>query len=126
MLGGVTLPAPWVYMSNQPPLLRFDAFNLSLDVIRLLRPLMGSILDNSLEKQLRAAASSVSLNLAESRGRAGRDRVRFLRIALGSAEETAGCLHVAAAWGYVDEADTKSVFAKLDHLLAILGKLTRA
>jgi four helix bundle protein len=113
-------------MSNQPPLLRFEAFSLSLDVIRHLRGLMTAIPDRSLEHQLRDAASSVSLNLAESRGRTGRDRLRFLRIALGSAEEVAGCLHVAAAWGYLEDEQTKPIFAKLDHLLAILGKLTRA
>ena len=112
-------------MSNQPPLLRFHAFNLSLEVIGRLRPLMAGIPDRSLEQQLREAASSVSLNLAESRGRTGRDRLRFLRIALGSAEENAGCLHVAGAWGHLGDEQTKAVFAKLDHLLAILGKLTR-
>ena len=112
-------------MSNQPPLLRFDAFTLSLEVISRLRPLMAGIPDRSLEQQLRGAASSVSLNLAESRGRTGKDRVRFLRIALGSAEETAGCLYVAGAWGYLDDEKTRPVFAKLGHLLAILGKLTR-
>jgi four helix bundle protein len=81
--------------------------------------------DRGLEKQVRAAASSVSLNTAESRGRTGKDRLHFLRIALGSAEETTGCLHVAEAWGYVTPEQTKPCMDKLAHLLAVLGKLTR-
>ena len=117
-----------VFMSQTPNLLRFEAFSLSLSVIRLLHPLMGDIRshDRGLEKQLREAASSVSLNTAESRGRTGKDRIHFLRIALGSAEETAACLHVADAWGYLDEEKTRACLAKLAHLLAVLGKLTRA
>ncbi len=114
-------------MNKRPHLLRFQAFSLSLDVISLLRPLVERVQrhDNSLAKQLRSAASSVSLNLAESRGRTGRDRVHFLRIALGSAEESAACLYVARRWGYVEESDFETCLANLEHLLAILGRLTR-
>ena len=115
-------------MRQPPNILRFGAFSLSLEVIRLLRPLMNGIrsVDRGLEKQLREAASSVSLNTAESRGRTGKDRIHFLRIALGSAEEVAACLYVADAWGYLDEVQIRACLDKLEHLLAILGKLTRA
>ena len=114
-------------MSHTPNLLRFDAFSLSLDVIRSLRPLMGVLQrhDRGLEKQIRSAANSVSLNTAESRGRTGKDRLHFLRIALGSAEEVAASLYVAEAWGYVTPEQTEPCLAKLAHVLGILGKLTR-
>ena len=114
-------------MTPQHRILRFGAFSLSLEVIRLLHPLMGAIRksDRSLEKQLRTAASSIALNVAESRGRTGRDRVHFLRIALGSAEETTACLHVADAWGYLASDQTAACLDKLAHLCAVLGKLTR-
>ena len=116
-----------LFMSTTPNLLRFDAFTLSLTVIRRLRPVLDAIRahDRGLEKQLRSAASSVSLNLAESRGRTGKDRLHFLRIALGSAEESAASLYVAEAWGYVTSDDFQSCMDELSHLLAILGKLTR-
>ena len=114
-------------MSNQPPVLRFRCFTHSLSIIRALRPLLGSIKrhDASLVKQVRSAASSVSLNLAESRGRRGKDALHFQRIALGSAEETTACLLVAEAWGYVDNDDIAECLALLGHLQAMLGKLTR-
>jgi four helix bundle protein len=125
--GGVTVPAPLVGMTRQHRILRFGAFSLSLSVIHLLRPLMDTVrtADRSLEKQLRSAASSVSLNVAESRGRTGGDRLHFLRIALGSAEEVTGCLFVAQAWGYLSEEQTAECLDKLAHLSAVLGKLTR-
>ena len=114
-------------MTTQPTLLRFGAFNLSLDVIRLLRPLVGELetRDRDLARQLRRAASSVALNAAESRGRVGKDARHLLRVALGSAEESAGCLYVADAWGYLDADQTRECLAKLTHLLAVLAKLTR-
>ena len=114
-------------MSNQPPVLRFHCFSLSLSIIRSLRPLLGSIkrLDASLVKQIRTAASSVSLNLAESRGRRGKDAVHFQRIALGSAEETTACLLVAEAWGYLDNDQIAECLELLRQLQAMLGKLTR-
>ena len=114
-------------MNHTDRLLRFDAFSLSLGIIRQLAGLLSVVkrCDSSLEKQLRNAASSVSLNLAESQGRAGKDRVHFQRIALGSAEETTACLYVAIAWGYLAEEQTRAVVADLIHLRGMLGKMTR-
>ena len=127
--GGVTSSAPLEGMNQnkKPHLLRFHAFSLSLEVIGQLRGLVDVIRrhDAPLAKQLSRAASSVSLNLAESRGRRGGDRMHLLRIAKGSAEESAACLYVAQAWGYLDEAATKDALGQLDHLLGMLGSLTR-
>ena len=123
---------PWglrfdLFMNHTDNLLRFDAFNLSLRIIRQLAGVAGGLRrrDGGLEKQLRAAASSVSLNLAESRGRAGKDKLHFLRIALGSAEEVTACLYVAIAWGYLAEGETHELVADLVHLRGMLGKMTR-
>ena len=114
-------------MNHTDRLLRFDAFNLSLGIIQQLAGLLAAVKrrDGDLEKQLRRAASSVSLNLAESQGRAGKDRVHFQRIALGSAEEVTACLYVAIAWGYLAEEQMQAVVADLIHLRGMLGKMTR-
>ncbi|MCL4228266.1 MAG: four helix bundle protein, partial [Myxococcales bacterium] len=56
-------------------------------------------------RQLERAATSVTLDIAEPGGRAGRDRVRVLRIATGEAREVRTVLAVAGAWGYVDTAE---------------------
>ena len=105
---------------------RLEVLALSLDLIRLLRSVTARIErhDRSLGKQLRNAASSISLNLCEGSKRVGGDRIHFWRIAAGSAEETRGCLHVAEAWGYVNVADVLESLALLDSILAIIWRLT--
>ena len=75
-----------------------------LDAVRLMRGLLAAIekRDSDLARQLRRAASSVVLNLAEGSGSFGRVRTARYRTALGSARETMSCLRVAEAFGYVD------------------------
>ena len=114
-------------MTTQHALHRFRAFTLSLDIIRSLHPLCPRIRRNdpALVKQLRNAASSVSLNLAESRGRVGKDRAHFFRIAAGSAEEVAACLLVATAWNHLAEDDIAEVLEQLSHMQAMIRSLLR-
>ena len=58
--------------------------------------------DTDLARQLRRAAASVALNMAEGTGsHGGTRRQRFLS-ALGSANEVLACFDVAAALGYCD------------------------
>jgi four helix bundle protein len=75
-----------------------------LDALRLMRGVLGGIerRDPDLARQLRRAASSVVLNIAEGSGSFGRMRTARYRTALGSARETLSCLRVAEAFGYVD------------------------
>jgi four helix bundle protein len=75
-----------------------------LDVVRALRSQLEAIdkRDADLARQLRRAASSVVLNVAEGSGSFGRMRTARYRTALGSARETLACLRVAEALGYVD------------------------
>ena len=74
-----------------------------LDVVRTMRGMLVAIEkhDPDLARQLRRAASSVVLNVAEASGSFGRMRTARYRTALGSARETLACLRVAEAFGYV-------------------------
>src|SRR5205085_9613347 len=103
----------------------FVAYQVSLDLIRKLRPIVPAIAkhDRDLVDQLQRAASSVSLNLAESQGRAGGDRRRCIQIAAGSAFEVRGVLDVADAWGWT--VDTDEVAPVLNRLTGLLWGLRR-
>lgn len=104
----------------------FIAFNLALDIVRALRPLMEQLQkhDADLAKQLRRAASSVALNLAEGRRRIKRDRLHCWRIAAGSADEVRACLYTADAWGYLPTDSLETALDHIDQLLAICWRLT--
>ncbi|MGH7295406.1 MAG: four helix bundle protein [Polyangiaceae bacterium] len=77
--------------------------DVMLEVIATMRPLVAAIErhDRDLACQLRRAASSVVLNLAEGSGSFGGVRRQRYRTALGSAREAWSCLLVAEAAGYV-------------------------
>jgi four helix bundle protein len=99
------------------------------DGIALLEMLRSSIVsierrDGDLARQLRRAAASVVLNIAEGSYARGGNRKSLYNVALGSAKETRACLDVARAFGYVDAVDA-SVEAKLNVVCAVLYRLTR-
>jgi four helix bundle protein len=104
----------------------FEALEVSLDLVRSLRrPLERiRIRDRSLSEQIRRAASSIPLNLAEGRKRAGADRPHSWRIAAGSAAELRAAIRVALAWGDIQEPDVSEALELLDRILAMLWRLT--
>jgi len=105
--------------------MRFEALEISIAVIESLRgPLAALRLrDPDLHQQIRRAASSVPLNLAEGSRRAGRDRLHHFRIASGSAEEVRTALRVAAAWGDLSRDQIAPALALLDRSLRLLWGL---
>ena len=74
-----------------------------LDAIETIATLVKAIEahDRDLGNQLKRAASSVALNLAEGSGSAGGVRRARYRTSLGSARETIACLQVAERFRYI-------------------------
>ena len=104
---------------------RFEVQEVALEAVQELRPLVARIAkqDRGLADQLRRAASSVVLNVAEANGcRGGNRRVRF-STALGSARESRACLDLAVAWGYVASRDTAPAHELYDRTSAMLYRL---
>ena len=88
----------------------FQLEELSLELIDALVPLMPRIRsrDKALEDQLRRAASSIGLNVAEAAcSDPGNKRARF-HTAAGSARETQHALRQAIAWRHVTEAGARA------------------
>ena len=108
--------------------MRFVLLELSLALIRLLKRLIAKVAvrDRDLANQLRRAASSVPLNIAEARRRGGRDRAHLFRVALGSAAEVAAALEVAVGWDYLDRAEIAEALAALDQIQAMAWRAARA
>ena len=104
----------------------FDVERVSHELIVALRPLLPRIQrrDRALAIQLTRAASSISLNVSEGNySDPGNRRARFFSAA-GSANETRSALRVAAAWGYISDADVRTPLKLLDRVLAMLWKLS--
>ena len=82
-------------------------YDTMIHALRLLRPVIEQIErhDRDLGNQLRRCAASVPLNLSEGSGSRGGNRTVRYRSALGSVQETAACLDVALALGYIEAVD---------------------
>jgi four helix bundle protein len=99
-----------------------------LQTVTLMRPLVAVIEghDKDLARQIRRAANSVALNLAEAAGSDRGNRKARLHTALGSARETRTGFQLAMAWGYVDGATARDVDAALDRVAAMTFGLLRS
>ena len=80
--------------------------------------------DSDLARQLRRAAASITLNIAEGSYARGRNRKALYSVALGSAKEVRACLDVAKAFRYLAAVD-ESIAARLNVICGVLYRLTR-
>lgn len=99
------------------------AYEVSLEVIRTLRTIVPQIErhDRDLADQIKRAASSVALKLAEGQRLTKGNKPKQYAIAHGSANEVRAAVQTAIAWGWIDEASKQ--LAAIDRLLALLWRL---
>ena len=83
----------------------FHAHEVAKEVVKSVAPVIELVArrDADLAKQMRRAATSIPLNIAEGRERVGRDRLQHFRIALGSSAEVGAAL---AGWKSRNPFDT--------------------
>ena len=98
------------------------------EVLRELPPVLERVRarDAKLADQLRRAAQSMVLNIAEGRGnRGGNAGLRFAT-ACGSAKEVRAALEVAGDWGYLEAGTVAELDGRLDTVCAITWVLSRS
>jgi len=80
-----------------------------------------------LTSQMRRAAASIPMNLAEGAARTGaKEFAQFVNVAVGSCEEVRYQLHLAEALGYVAKADQERVNRRYESVKRMLAKLLGA
>jgi len=103
----------------------FDAYDRSLDLARSLVPTLKRLatLDPDLARQLRRALQSVTFNIAEANGRAGKDRRHLFRLAYTSASEIGGCIDLSSTLDYLHDDAVAESRALLDRVRAMTYRL---
>jgi four helix bundle protein len=106
--------------------MKFDAYEVAVELVRSLREVVARLRsrDAKLADEIRRAATSIVLNLAEGSKRAGLDRTHHFRLSHGSAAEVKAALDLAIAWGDIDAASVAPARVLLDRELAMLYRLT--
>lgn len=96
-------------------------------VVQALRPILQAVreADAKLADQLRRAAQSVVLNIAEGRGNKGGNAELRFATACGSAKEVRAALDVASDRGCVDTHKAARLDERLDEICAITWVLSR-
>ncbi|MGB9774098.1 MAG: four helix bundle protein [Bacteroidota bacterium] len=83
--------------------------------------------DYSLQDQIRRASVSVMSNIAEGYGRqTGKDFIKFLYFALGSAAEVQSQLYIAYDLGYLDEQRFKELYELTSECAKIIRGLIKS
>jgi four helix bundle protein len=74
--------------------------------------------------QMRRAAASIPINLAEGAARAGaKELAQFVNIAIGSCEEVRYQLHLAEALGYLPKAEQQRLDSRYESVKKMLARL---
>jgi len=103
------------------------ALDASLELVRALRRIVDRLsqADRDLARQIRRAATSITLNLAEGSGRSGKDRMHCFRIAKGSALEVEAALQLTVAWGFAEEGEVTPALNLVRRCQAMIRGLLR-
>jgi len=107
---------------------RLDVFGVALDAVAILDELAEELPDGRgyIRDQLRRAATSIALNIAEGDGEfAPAEKARFYRMARRSATECAGQVMVCRRLGLTDAPRVDGALDVLQRVIGMLVTLVR-
>ena len=104
---------------------RLDVYRCAVRLLALASSLVGRLPRGNAElaDQLRRAALSVPLNIAEGSGKEGRDSGRFYAIARGSALECAAVLDAMEALGLIVGTEVVEERELIERIVSMLTKM---
>ena len=106
---------------------RLDVYRLSVELLGEILLIIGSLPpgNHDVASQLRRAAMSIPLNIAEGAGKTGaQDKRRYYSIARGSALETGAIFDLLIAGRLKDREGLKRPRRYLERIAAMLGAMT--
>ena len=118
-------------MSDSEPRLDYenlDVYQRAIEFLRLALRVTSELPrgESELRSQLKRAAMSIPLNIAEASGKpTNADRARYDAIARGSAMECGALFDVCALAGYVTTADGRNGKQLIVRIVAMLSKMCR-
>ena len=110
---------------------KLEVWQLALEYIDLVYEITGQLPQSeeyNLKSQVRRAATSVALNIAEgSTGQTDAEQARFLGLAIRSLLETVACQHIIGRHGYLPNATTlRQAYRRAEALAAKLHTMRKA
>ena len=80
--------------------------------------------DRDLARQMRRSSTAVPLNVAEGTYARGANKQARYQTAMAEASETFAAVEVAKTAGYLEDLDVAELLDRLDHIAAVMWKLT--
>ncbi|MCA1838007.1 MAG: four helix bundle protein [Gemmatimonadaceae bacterium] len=105
-----------------------DVYQRAIEFLRLAIRVTGALPrgESELRSQLKRAAMSIPLNIAEACGKpSGADRARYHAIARGSAMECGALIDVCTIAGYITLADSRHGKELIVRVVAMLSRMCR-
>ena len=104
----------------------FDVWKRACALTVRLYGLLKECREFGLKDQMQRAAVSIASNIAEGSERGGKDFIRFLTIARGSAAELRTQIYIAAKIGIVERAALTEIVTELKGISKMLTGLAKA
>lgn len=108
---------------------RLEVYQDSLELVKEAELIADSFPEKErwgLSSQLRRAAVSVTLNIAEGSSRTKKDNANFLKMSRGSVFEVVAILQVSLKLGYVAEAEYQALYETCEVLAKRISSLINA